>query len=53
MEGTDYSHYRVQRKKLTKRLRQWVRDTGDKFGIPAEGGLELRGTRLRVGLQPR
>jgi arylsulfatase A-like enzyme len=27
--------YRAQRKKLTERLRQWVRDTGDKFGIPA------------------
>jgi arylsulfatase A-like enzyme len=27
--------YRDQRKKLTERLRQWVRDTGDKFNIPA------------------
>ena len=30
------NRYRVERKKLTARLRQWVANTGDHFEIPAE-----------------
>lgn len=28
--------YRAERKKLIGRLKQWVNDTGDKFGVPAD-----------------
>lgn len=28
--------YRAERKKLIGRLKQWVSDTGDKFGVPAD-----------------
>ena len=30
------SRYKVERKKLISRVRQWVADTGDKFSIPED-----------------
>lgn len=29
-----YNKYRVERKKLIARLKQWISDTGDQFEVP-------------------
>ncbi len=30
------SRYRMERKRLLERLRQWAADTGDRFALPAD-----------------
>lgn len=36
MNLAHYNSYRAERKKLIARLKQWISDTGDKFGVPEE-----------------